>query len=704
MTFAGIVLLVDGVFFCCLALVAIIATRRRLAHWSFAAGMAALAVESAFSAFSLEGSSADTRIFWERLRWYSSAFVPCPWLVFSVSYSRGNYREFLKKWLPALALFAVVPLVLALALSDHLVIGTGHIAGSNTTLLLLGWPGIGLNLLNLFASVLVLTNLERTFHASVGTMRWRIKYLVIGMAVLFGARIYADTDIFLFSGVSPISARVEAICQFVACSLITFSLARSRLSSVDVYPSQAVLRGSLTVLLVGCYLFVVGLLAKVVKMAGGERGFDLVALVVLAGLVGLSALLLSDRLRQRLKRTVSTHFRRPLYDYRKVWAAFNERAVSQMNDTELCRETAKLVAETFEALSVTIWLMDEENREVRFAASTILSQTGAGSLEQQPDVFEEIVAVLRRHGRPFDIDSSSEGDFASLKRLSPDCFPKGGHRICVPLIAGGQLTGVMTLGDRVAGAPFFYEEMDLLNCIGGQVAAGLRSVKLSQRLLQAKELEAFQTMSAFFVHDLKNTASSLSLTLQNLPKHFDDPLFRQDALQAVSRSVGRINDLIDSLSVIRQELKADLQETDLNQVVARTLESLESVEPLPVVRKLNPLPRARLDPELMQKLITNLVLNARDALGKGGQIEVHTRERNGWIVLSVTDNGCGMSPEYVHNSLFRPFQTTKKKGIGIGVFHTKRIVEAHKGRIGVETSLGKGTTFRVFLPATGAAT
>src|SRR6266511_1033761 len=166
MTFAGIVLLVDGIFFCCLALVAIIATRRNLADWSFAAGLAALAAESAFSAFSLEGSSADNRIFWERLRWFSSAFVPCPWLVFSVSYSRGNYREFLKKWLPALVLSAVVPVVLVLALSDRLVVGTGHIGGLNTTLLLLGWPGIALNLLKHIASVLVLTNLERTFHAS----------------------------------------------------------------------------------------------------------------------------------------------------------------------------------------------------------------------------------------------------------------------------------------------------------------------------------------------------------------------------------------------------------------------------------------------------------------------------------------------------------------------------------------------------------
>jgi signal transduction histidine kinase len=77
---------------------------------------------------------------------------------------------------------------------------------------------------------------------------------------------------------------------------------------------------------------------------------------------------------------------------------------------------------------------------------------------------------------------------------------------------------------------------------------------------------------------------------------------------------------------------------------------------------------------------------------------IETTHRNGWVVLAVTDNGCGMSAEFRNRSLFRPFQTTKKTGLGIGVFQSKIIVEAHGGRIEVESELGKGTTFRVLLP------
>ncbi len=91
-------------------------------------------------------------------------------------------------------------------------------------------------------------------------------------------------------------------------------------------------------------------------------------------------------------------------------------------------------------------------------------------------------------------------------------------------------------------------------------------------------------------------------------------------------------------------------------------------------------------------------MNANDASGEGEQITVATRCRENWAEISVRDNGCGMSREFIEKSLFRPFQTTKKQGMGIGLYHCKTIVEAHGGRIEVESEEGRGTTFRVLLP------
>jgi signal transduction histidine kinase len=180
--------------------------------------------------------------------------------------------------------------------------------------------------------------------------------------------------------------------------------------------------------------------------------------------------------------------------------------------------------------------------------------------------------------------------------------------------------------------------------------------------------------------------------------HFDDPAFREDALRGTAKTVAHINRLIERLSLLRHELKIKPVESDLNMVVARSIADWEKASGVNLVKDFQPLPQILLDQEQLLKVITNLVLNAKEAMSQDGQIHIETRQTNGWAMLSVSDNGCGMNPEFLNRSLFRPFQTTKKNGLGIGMFQSKMIVEAHKGRIEVESEPCKGTTFRIYLP------
>jgi len=308
-----------------------------------------------------------------------------------------------------------------------------------------------------------------------------------------------------------------------------------------------------------------------------------------------------------------------------------------------------------------------------------------------------VIEAIRQRAEPFDLEAASEPWAERLKQYQPDCFGKGGGRMCVALRCGDELLGLLTVGDRISGRPFSAEDVDLLKCIGAQVGAHLFNLNLSRRLIQAKEMEAFQTMSTFFVHDLKNAASTLSLMLENLPVHFDKPEFRQDALRAIAGTADRINGLIGRLALLRQELKLNPAEANLNDVVRGALQSLGNIS-LPVTMSLAPVPPTLIDADQMQKVVANLLLNARDALGEDGRIQIRTACENGWLELAVTDNGCGMTPEFIRQQLFRPFQTTKTKGLGIGMFHARAIVDAHRGRIDVQSAPGQGTTFRVRLP------
>jgi putative PEP-CTERM system histidine kinase len=697
--FTSILSLVDAFFCGALTIAVLLLKPRTISQWSFLAGMTVLGAESLFDGLSLLAVLPQEIVRWQHMRLLAAALTPGIWLTFSLCYSRGNYREFLKRWYLTLVASFLLPLVLAVRFPSHLIIGIVRSGPQTGELLGLGSSGIALNLVCLFSAIVILTNLERTFRASVGTMRWRIKYMMLGLAVLFGVKIYIASQVLLYAAINLSLMPFQAIGLFVACSLIGLSLFRSRLANVDVYPSHAVLRHSLTAFLAGSYLLVVGALAKAVASLGGDTAFPLKALLVLGGVIGVTIVVLSDRVRQGTKRFVSRHFRRPLYDYRKVWSAFTEQTTLLLDEAVFCRALARLVAENFEVLSVTIWLVDDDKDKLVFAASTALSESKASDLMKPLINVGELIRSMHAHPYPVNIDNSSEGWGETLKHCNPGYFPKkGGHRICVPMQSGGELTGLIALGDRVSAVAFSIEDFDLLKCIGDEAAARLRNIKLSQRLVQAKEMEAFQTISAFFVHDLKNTASTLSLMLQNMSTHFDDPAFRQDAVRGLSKSVNHIKTLIDELSVLRQELEIREIESDLNQVVSAALTGLELIPRINLTKHLGPLPKIRLDREQMQKVVINLVMNARDAMNDHGAIRIETAQHNGWAVLSVTDNGCGMSQEFIGRSLFKPFQTTKKKGLGIGMFHSKMIVDAHHGRIEVESEKDKGTTFRVLLP------
>ena len=676
--------------------------RRSVSRWAFVAGMAVLALERVCTGLSAGTPLLANMDYWKGGGLIAAAFLPGVWLLFSLTYARGNAREFLTRWRLALAAAFVLPPALGLLFRGSLIVEIYQLE-AGPPLLRLGPAGVALYALLLIAAVLVLMNLERTYRASVGTMRWRIKFMLLGVGLIFVVRLYTNSQALLFRGVDPSLAVLDSGALLVAALLVLRSLFRAGHFDLDVYPSHAVLQSSFTVLLAGIYLLVVGVFAKIVVLLGGDTAFAVKTFLMLLSLVALAVLLQSDRVRLHLGRFVSRQFQRPIYDYRMVWRRFTEATASRVEQIDLCRALVRLTADMFQALSVTIWLMDDRRESLTLAASTSLSEARGREFGPQTAETGEVLGYFRQHPEPVDIESSKGDWAAALRRWQPSEFPDGGHRVCLPLVDRGEVLGVITLGDRVGGVPFSLQDFDLLKCIGDQAAASLLNVQLSQRLLQAKELEAFQTMAAFFVHDLKNSASTLNLMLQNLPTHFSDPAFREDALRGVSKSVVHINHLIGRLSLLRHEMKIQRAEADLNEMVVKGLAGLETGLASVIVKDLKPLPRMLFDSEQMSKVVTNLVLNATEAVSGEGQVRIATDQTNGWAVLTVADDGCGMTAEFISRSLFRPFQTTKINGLGIGMFQSKMIVEAHGGRITAVSEPGKGTTFQVLLPLASRA-
>ena len=683
-----------------LAVASVLRKKPSPATWFFFAGMAVLGLDSLFTGLSLHAVRLGDSLNWLTLGFVVKCLLPMAWIGFSLTYSRGDARGKLARWMAPLALVALMSAGMALGFREQLIEIVPAEPATGELVLRLGPVAKGLNFTLLAAFAVALMNLEQTFRAAVGTTRWRIKFVVLGLLVIFGGQLYVRSQTVLFSVYNPALGGVESSALLIGSLLLVVAYARTGLAEAEVYPSRAVLRSSFTVLILGGYLFIVGVLAQLVRRFGGAESFQVQAFVILLGMAGLTVLLLSDRLRQRVSEFVGRHFRKAQHDSVHVWAGFSRRLARVKDETGLCSSTVAFVSETFEALTVSVWLLDDQRDVLESCASTSQRPDGApGSVARLPAP-ASVAAGLRTRSLPFDLEPVTDAWAEELRQLNPGTFgEKGGHRWCVPLAAGDQAVGALVLSDRVNGAPFTVEEAELLRCLGDQFTSVLLNLRLANEVVQAREMEAFRTMSAFFVHDLKNAAASLNLMLKNLPRHFDNPEFRADALRGIGNTARRIDDIIARLSALRQRPDLALAETDLNRLAGETIAGLGELRGLALTTSFQPVPKVLADHEQLRSVVTNLLLNARDAVGSEGRIAVGTECRGHLVVLSVADNGCGMSEEFVRNSLFRPFQSMKKDGLGIGMFQARMVVEAHGGTIQVQSEPGRGTTFRVNLPA-----
>jgi len=697
-TVLGLIPFLAGLLSVALACASVIRRTPTPATWCFFVGMITLATDSVFTGLALRAGAPHQVVHWLTQGFIVKSLLPAVWLGFSLTYSRGGHGAFLMRWRMPLALMALFTVGLSFAFRDQLLQVAYADPHSDDGILQVRPAAKVLNGILLVSIVLVLMNLEQTFRAAIGTMRWRIKFVVLGLALILGTQIYVRSQGILFSSHSVVLSALEPAALLIGCVFLGIAYARTGLAEIDVYPSLAMLRSSLTVLIVGAYLLTVGVLAQLVKRFGGAEIFQFQAFVVLLGMAGLGLLLLSDRVRQSVHIFVARHFRKAQHDSVQIWSVFSRRLASVTDAASLCATSAKLISDTFEALSVTIWLVDQDKARLVMAASTSRQRHDESADDTLPS--HAIIALVQRSA-PFDLDAVNEPWAVRFRQSNPTQFPNGGRRWCVPLRSAELMVGAVVLGDRVNGAVYTVEEAELLKCMGDQMTSVLMNLRLASEVARAQELEAFRTMSAFFVHDLKNAAASLNLMLRNLPVHFDDPAFREDALRGVGNTAKRIDEMIARLSELRRRVEFKPVDADLNQLVAEALESVKGMPDVELTRELQPVPTVRADREQMQSVVTNLVLNARDAVGPGGRIRVRTEHRAGRVVVSVADNGCGMSQAFLKESLFRPFQSTKKKGLGIGLFQSRAIVQAHGGGMQVESEVGKGTTFSVSLPASG---
>ena len=222
---------------------------------------------------------------------------------------------------------------------------------------------------------------------------------------------------------------------------------------------------------------------------------------------------------------------------------------------------------------------------------------------------------------------------------------------------------------------------------------------------ESRQFDSFVRLSAMLTHDLKNAIEGLSLTVNNMERHFDNERFRTDALKGLTNATDKLRAIVARLSRPVSSLSGEHKrpvKTDLvpilKRVIAMTAEPMRGKHT--VQTRLPDSLYALVDGARIEEVAENLILNAIEAMDQSGTITIEAGpDAKGQPSFAVSDTGPGMSPAFIEHRLFRPFSTTKKNGIGLGLYTCREVVRANGGSIDVESIQGAGTTFRVVLPS-----
>jgi putative PEP-CTERM system histidine kinase len=557
--------------------------------------------------------------------------------------------------------------------------------------LALGPVGYAAALFLLIVSVIVLAGLEQALRGASETVRWELKFLFLGIGALYAAVIYLSSQTLLFppSGGLLLAGSIGLFhCMFlVSCGFILIAWRRgSGQSRISV--SHGAIYSSVTLLTVGVYLIASALIARWASR-WGEVGLPLEALIFLLSAVVLTALILGTGLRHRTRAWIRRNVFSGRYDYRHFWLEATERVRSIDPPHETAAALADIVHRALGAIDVSVWVRrwDPNRLELLTATGLIvgrLDKEVTGVVEPLQSVSEPLtLEEIRALG-----DGAALGEFVKTTRAA----------LLVPLVSSNRIAGVITVGPDRSGREYDGEAREFLRALSGHAAGEFHKSDLLATLVAAKEDEAFRSFSTFLLHDLKNFASTLSYIAQNAPKHQHNPEFQRDAFQSVYDTAEKMKRLCNSLKSFSGGLAANKKPIDLSQVVRQVADTLNTGLEKRLKLELSPLSPVMADAEEVGRVLQNLILNAREAIGEEGTVTVRTADREEQVEIAVADDGRGMSREFFEKELFHPFRTTKSGGLGIGLFQSKKIMEAHRGSIRVESAQGEGTTITLSFP------
>ena len=671
----------------------------------FASAFLSLAAFQAGTLGMVNAGDAEQARVWATYLARISALVSWLWLTLSVVLGRPEPRLQLRNAGAYLVLSLVGCVVLALTAATPFAVQavSGH---GPDGVVVFGPLGKVFLMYLVVAMVAVLMNLESMLRVAPASGQKRLRPLFLAILVAILTELLVVSLGLLHGGLRVSWMVSSAPVLFVAGAVAALALARRTLSDMDVPVARPVIYySSVTLTLAGAFMLGVLVLSRLVPALSQQWRFGVTsAFIVFVGGGGL-LLMLSPATSRTIRRFVDRNFYANRYDYRREWERVTSSLVPTSRPEELARQIEALIGSVFDADRIAIHLRGDDG--------DLLLLHGPEGADPKLAATHPLVRHLAQRQLPVVFhDIEHDLDLLSLVVESHDTIESLNAAVCAPLAVGDDVVGLLWVSRKRVDEDWSFEDVEFLASMSRQVASTLWFSRQTELLVESRQLESLNRLSSFVLHDIKNQVSGLSLVVENARRHFGNPEFQRDAMAVVERTVASLRELMNHVSGVARTLDMRPEPCSAREIVEAALaESGFAAGESQGVRlsvHVHEAGEVVADRRLVTRVLVNLLTNAREALEGHGHVEVEAgvrpdEGRGTRFEMKVKDNGRGMSEEFVRTKLFRPFSTTKKNGLGIGLAQCRTIVEAHGGRIEVSSRPGAGTTFTVSLPVGPAA-
>ena len=429
----------------------------------------------------------------------------------------------------------------------------------------------------------------------------------------------------------------------------------------------------------------------ILSYLGGKWGSVFsIGFLVLGGVV-LVVLLATEKLRRNVKVFIAKNFFANKYEYRDEWLNLIGKIESSTAENNYQMATQIMMSKTNATHGAIVKQITNTQFETKYS----------DGLELEDMFIPQLIHLChfcKREGWIIDL-----AEYTGNPSLYPDLslnlmqWQDKNISVVVPIFIGKSFYGLFILAADKKPSKLNWEDRDLFFAVSKQVGNVLSLHEANDKIAESKQFDAFNRMSAFLVHDLKNVQAQLALITANAEKHRDNPEFIDDVFETVDSATERLDKVLSQLRN-KQVAQAKHNTVNVTELIAKVVKQRNVKNPQVEFTSTGNY-KIVADQEVMFSIINHLIQNAQEATKDSGWVKVSVNSIESDIQITIEDNVTGMSKSFIDKRLFKPFDTTKgNAGMGIGVYEAKQFIESLSGVINVESEEGIGSKFIVNLP------